>query len=1226
MMPSSTAESRPSAHPEPIRAVRSLHSIFARCLYAFIFAAIVGTGLYGSWRAAADADARIRLQLLRQAREIARTIDPELARSLSFSSGHSDFPVEKRLRDQLQDYCAVLKPRGIYTLARRGDALVFGVESYLPDDPLSSAQGTRYLLPPAEVRAVFERKRPDAVFGPVTDEYGSFVTALAPVIDPRTGDTILAVGVDLMAADWASSVRASSHPPLWLAGAAVLLFGTGLALRNRHRKGPERTPVVLRTEPLFAAWIGLLLTLLTTGLLLETERHTRESNFDSHASAMQTRLSQAIRHAAMKLREAEAYGRSRVGPITEEFAPLLDPMTPDTSLRFFAWIPETHLPEPAAGPGTLTSPPGLRPYVWPASETTFVLNSGLGDPELSILFDQARGVNDFCVSPPRPIPERPEIRGLLYLSRYLPPPHPGTDAWTRPGGWLVIGLEPGRVFQDTTRSEFSAEESACLCLMDITHSLEAPVPILAPSPRSDECDCLNSFSLRVFRDRSLARMSPLFLFNRTYVIASHPTPHFLRTQSLRATQVAGIAGLIFTCLLTLLVILLRHRQSDLERGIRERIAEIQEREENLSVTLHSIGDGVLVTDVEDRIIRMNPAAERWTEWPQAEAMGQPLTRVYRLDRSASDALDPDPPEHRAPTHLLARSGRSLPVSDSVAPIRNSSGVQIGRIVVFRDITELFAAQKALENSERQYQLLFDGLASGFSLYEILMNSDGEPVDCRFLKINSVFEKLLGLEAKDIVGRTVLELFPETEPYWIASLSRVALTGQPVHLEHMNSALNRFLEVDAYCPKAGQVATLVTDITERRRLEEDRSRLERSLQQKQRLESLGVLAGGIAHDFNNILMVILGNTELLRQTLPDSSPAGPPIRDIATAARTAADLCRQMLAYAGRGRYVIEPLDLNRVVTEMEPILKTIVSKGGRILYRLAPSIPAIEGDASQLRQIILNLTLNASEALGDGQGTITISSGALLCTTRFLRDLTHHSDLPEGLYVFLEVSDTGSGMTPDVLARIFDPFFTTKFTGRGLGLAAVLGIVHSHRGGLSVTSEPGVGTTFKAFFPVLGEPPRTPARAGSNLKRKPQWMDRKTVLLADPDRSVRDVGRHLLEELGVQAITAGSGPEALDLFRRHSAELSCALLDLHLNEKDGENLAQALRKIRPDLPILFSGIEDLRQAPPGCTPGGRYGYLRKPYDINSLVDSLNPLLVQPPPYKQDKLEGRTGES
>lgn len=1225
MTRASTAESElgnlPAAHPEP----RARPSVFARFLFVLLFAAIGATGLYFAWRAAVNADARIRSQLLRQAQDIARSVDPETGRALPFTPDAPPAPGGNRLRNHLQAYCEVLKPRGVYTLARRGDSLFFGVESYSPPDPLASPVGTPYLRPPADIQAVFDRKRQDVVIGPVEDEYGTFVTALAPVHDPRTGEVLLAVGVDLLAEDWASAVRAASRTPLWLAGCALLLLGIWLTLRNRYRSRSDRVPALLRTETLFAAGTGILLTILTTSLLLETERRTRESNYDSLVQVMQTRLSQVVHLASGKMLEAEAFFRSRTDAAPGDFSPLLDSIRSEISLRFFAWIPETHRQELALGPGTRTAPPGLGPSIWPESETEFVLGPGLADPEVQALFRKAQAEDQPISSAPRPCPERPDRPGLIYLVRYLPPLRSEAAGWTRPGGWLAIGLEPDRAFRLPADSDFATNEVAHLCMVDITKSGERADPICLSYDPPGEKACLHFLSHSVFRGRSMARGSPLFLFDRTYVVTSYPTPRFLRAQAPRATQVAGIAELVFTGLLTLLVLLLRRRQSDLERGIRARTAEVQEREENLSVTLQSIGDGVIVTDLGDRIIRMNPTAERWTEWRTEEALGQPLQQVYRLDLSAADAQDPAGPGRLSPKRLIARSGLALPVSDSVSLIRNGTGESIGRIVVFRDITELLSAREALEHSERQYQLLFDGLACGFALHEVLTDPDGKPVDLRFLKTNSVFEHLLNREAGDLVGRTILELLPGTEPYWIEQLGRVALSGQPAHLEHLHSALNRYFDVDAYCPKPRQVATLVTDITERRRLEEDQYRFQRSLQQKQRLESLGVLAGGIAHDFNNILMIILGNAELVLQTVPNASPTRAPLQDIVSAARTAADLCRQMLAYAGRGRYVIEPLDLNRLVSEMEPILKTAVSKGGHLVYRLAPGVPAIEGDMSQLRQIILNLALNASEALRDGQGTITISSGALLCTSQFLRDCSHQGDLPEGLYVFLEVSDTGCGMSAEVLNRIFDPFFTTKFTGRGLGLAAVQGIVHSHRGGLLVTSEPGLGTSFKVFFPALGEPPRAKSPSAWNLNRKPLWFDRKTILLADPDLSVREVGGHLLEQLDVRILAAGSGPEALELFRKHAGEVSCALLDLGLNEKVGDNWAGALRAINPDLPILFSGNEELRQAPPGCPPKGQYGYLRKPYDINSLVDALNPLLIQPEPNSPGQPKVKAGK-
>jgi PAS domain S-box-containing protein len=278
---------------------------------------------------------------------------------------------------------------------------------------------------------------------------------------------------------------------------------------------------------------------------------------------------------------------------------------------------------------------------------------------------------------------------------------------------------------------------------------------------------------------------------------------------------------------------------------------------------------------------------------------------------------------------------------------------------------------------------------------------------------------------------------------------------------------------------------IQDISERRKLEEERVTLEQQLRQVQKLESLGVLAGGIAHDFNNILMAILGNADLALMRIDQASPARENLAQIGKAATRAAELAKQMLAYSGKARFSVESIDLNEVLEDMIHLLEVSISKKAVLRLNLQPALPPVEADATQIRQIVMNLIINASEAIGDESGVISISTGALECTRAYLKDVWLDEKIQEGSYLFLEVSDSGCGMDKETLARLFDPFFTTKFTGRGLGMAAVLGIIRGHHGAIKVYSEAGKGTTFKVLLPAglrSGPGPQRTAQIGSEAE------------------------------------------------------------------------------------------------------------------------------------------------
>ena len=410
---------------------------------------------------------------------------------------------------------------------------------------------------------------------------------------------------------------------------------------------------------------------------------------------------------------------------------------------------------------------------------------------------------------------------------------------------------------------------------------------------------------------------------------------------------------------------------------------------------------------------------------------------------------------------------------------------------------------------------------------------------------------------------------------------------------------------------GRPAVLGTffDITDRKKAEEAQRALEAQVQRTQKLESLGILAGGIAHDFNNLLMGILGNADLALLELPPGSPVRENLRGIENAARRAADLARQMLAYSGKGRFIVEPVDIGSVLAEIGHLIAASVSKKAVLNYNLAPNLPAIEADATQLRQVFMNLITNASEALGEKNGAITVSTGVMECDRDYLRGTYLDEELPEGLYIYCEVSDTGCGMDPKTRARIFDPFFTTKFTGRGLGLAAVLGIVRGHRGAIRVYSEPGRGTTFKILFPATRRAVKSPARP---LMPDLIWHGKGLVLLVDDEETVRTVGRQMLERAGFNVLIAVDGRQALDIFTKQSNDITCVLLDLTMPNMDGEETFRELLRVKNDVRVILSSGYNEQEAIDRFTHSGLAGFIQKPYQFASLTQKLQQVLETNP--------------
>jgi PAS domain S-box-containing protein len=540
--------------------------------------------------------------------------------------------------------------------------------------------------------------------------------------------------------------------------------------------------------------------------------------------------------------------------------------------------------------------------------------------------------------------------------------------------------------------------------------------------------------------------------------------------------------------------------------------------------------------------------------------------------------------------LVRGDGRALELLCGAVPLRDAGGRAGGCIATFQDVTALKTAQRANARYAAIVASSEDAVIGG--------TLDGIVTDW-----NHAAEKIFGYPATEIIGKSINVLSSDEagrEP--VGRLAEMATReGAAPFDRRCRRKDGEIVEVSVLISpirdESGAVigfSKVARDITERRREERRRRELDLKLQETQRLEGLGVLAGGIAHDFNNILTGILGNASLAAQSLPASSPAKRYMHDIELASQRAAELCGQMLAYACRGRFVPETLDLNRLIGETTRLLGVSIGKKAELRRMLAPGLPPITADASQIRQIVMNLVINASEAIGERGGLITITTGLVWVDAGYLAQMRHAAEMGVGEHVFLEVNDNGGGMDAATLERIFDPFFTTKFTGRGLGLAAVQGIVRGHKGGLEVRSEEGRGSMFRLLLPAAADhAAKTPAAVVGDVVA---YRGGGRVLVVDDEESVRLVAARMLESLGFSVEQANDGREGVAKFAADPAAYVLVILDLTMPHLNGADAFREMRGMRPEVRVVLMSGYGEHEAISGLVDQGLAGYVHKPFN------------------------------
>ena len=655
--------------------------------------------------------------------------------------------------------------------------------------------------------------------------------------------------------------------------------------------------------------------------------------------------------------------------------------------------------------------------------------------------------------------------------------------------------------------------------------------------------------------------------------------------------------------------LVRERTKDLEKEMTERIRSEQaaiSSERRFGDLFQNLSDPVYIADMAGNIVAANAQASKELGYSNEELLKLrivDLDAVYSAPEMISDHLN-----NLSETGTLffeaihrRKDGSLMPVEINVRLIDFNGQPSV--MGVARNVSERKRAEELLKASEESYRC-FAGLTSDY----IYKCSRIGSAPFRVWWIGGSLDSITGYSAEEVYETGCwLPLVHHEDREDVASHLR-SLSPGDVKLIVFRLVTKqgeiRWISEKSRCEAGETEGELIlfgssTDITERRQAGEERRKIEQQMLHAQKLESLGVLAGGIAHDFNNILTAVIGNADLALMRISKESPAVDNLHRIEQAAFRAADLAKQMLAYSGKGKFVVENIDLNRLLEEMLHMLEVSISKKAVLRLNTHQNLPQVEADSTQMRQIIMNLVINASEAIGDKSGVIAITTGCMDCDRSYLKDVWLDENLIDGLYVYLEIADSGCGMDKETLSKLFDPFFTTKFTGRGLGMAAVLGIVRGHRGAIKVYSEPGRGTTFKILLPASG----LPAGIFNGTFHGDVWQGSGTVLLVDDEETVRGIGVEMLKELGFTAVTAVDGREAVEIFKSGN-DISFVILDLTMPHMDGEQCFRELRQLKPDLKVIMSSGYNEQEVTEKFIGKGLAGFIQKPYKLSDLTDAI----------------------
>lgn len=645
----------------------------------------------------------------------------------------------------------------------------------------------------------------------------------------------------------------------------------------------------------------------------------------------------------------------------------------------------------------------------------------------------------------------------------------------------------------------------------------------------------------------------------------------------------------------------RLRAEEALRKSEEKYRHLVETSRDLIWSVDAEGRWTFVNNAVQWIYGIQPAdmiGKCFTEYMSPELAKRDWSAFERI-KSGDAAFQYETTHNRA-------DGTPVHLSFNAIVIYDDEGRPNGTTGTATDITHRLQAEQLIRDVNRRFEALVAGMPLGYVVWRL---------DGTILEWNPAAAQIFNCAEASAIGKRIDELIvaPQAREQFERMRARLIASGGGSGLVLENTRggedgfrcewINTFIQH----PRAGEpcIATMLRDISEKERMEEQ-------LRQAQKLEGLGVMAGGIAHDFNNLLVGIMGNASIALEHAAERDTVERHLQKVINACQRASGLTQRLLAYAGRAERQPQPMNLNALVTEIVDFGRSASFRTAEITMDLPDDLPCIEADPAQAHQVVMNLIMNACEAISPQSGRITISTRKEFVSQDHITSRFAASTMSPGEHIVLQVSDNGVGMSEQTMARIFDPFFTTKLAGRGLGLSAILGIMRAHCGAISVDSQIDQGTTFRVYFPVSSSAIAAPPVAGEHggtLAERQKSPHQTTILVIDDDEVIREVVQTILESRGMRVLIAADGPGGVATFRTHSDEIDAVLLDLNMPGMSGEQVLSRLVEVRSDVRVLvssgFASDDTIDRLPASRLAG----VVHKPYTATALVEKLGAALA-----------------